>query len=337
MIHYPRLKSSATIGITAPSSGVQEELHHLIDQSIERMEERGFSVVCGETVWTQDKSASAPAAQRARELNQMLKDPSIDLIIPPWGGQLLIEILEYTDMKKIDKKWILGYSDTSVLLLALTLKTGMATAHGVNLVDLRGKKTDDITAKWRDVLSTEEGGTVEQYSSEKYQREWDYENPTEVVYNLNEPTEWKSIACRGESFSGRLLGGCIDVIQHLVGTPFGDVEGFRKNFISDDPIVWYFENCELNTAGVRRAMVQMRLAGWFDNCSGILFGRSSANDPVDNYEIEDVYKALSEELSIPVVYDIDCGHVPPQVTFINGAWADVEVENGKGKVRQTFK
>lgn len=81
----------------------------------------------------------------------------------------------------------------------------------------------------------------------------------------------------------------------------------------------------------------MKLAGWFENCTGIMFGRSPANAPVGNYIIEDVYKELSEELQIPVIYDIDCGHVPPQITFVNGAFAEIEVENGQGTVLQTFK
>jgi muramoyltetrapeptide carboxypeptidase len=53
-----------------------------------------------------------------------------------------------------------------------------------------------------------------------------------------------------------------------------------------------------------------------------LFGRSAANPPVDNYNVEDVYNDLSNELEIPIIYDIDCGYVPPQITFINGAYAE---------------
>jgi len=80
----------------------------------------------------------------------------------------------------------------------------------------------------------------------------------------------------------------------------------------------------------------MKLAGWLNKCSGILFGRSAANTSVGNYTIEDVYQELSEELQIPIIYDIDCGHVPPQITFINGAYAEIESYNGKGTIVQHF-
>lgn len=337
MITYPSLEKGATIGVTAPSSGVPVELHELVKLSCSRMEQKGYRVICGETVWTQNKAKSAPAKKRAEEFNEMMRDDKIDLIIPPWGGQLLIEILENVDFTTMNPKWVMGYSDTSVLLLAITLNTGIATAHGTNLVDLRGEYEDETTAMWQSVLSTKKGGSVRQYSSVKYQKEWQHDNPSPCVYQLTEPTTWKTVSNKKVKIQGRLLGGCIDVIRHLIGTPFGDVENFRKYYINDEPVLWYFENCEMSTTDLRRSLVQMRLAGWFEHCSGILFGRSAANTPIENYTEEDVYKDLSEELGVPIIYDIDCGHVPPQITFINGAFAELEVEKGKGAILQYFK
>lgn len=337
MITYPFLKKGATIGITAPSSGVPAELHDLVKQACSRLEQKGFQTICGETVWTQDKAKSAPAIKRAVELNAMLSNDEIDLILPPWGGELLGEILEHIDFENIKNKWVLGYSDTSGLLLAITLKTGMATAHGTNLVDIRGEYWDETTAMWETVLSTASGRSVLQHSSPLYQKKWQHDNPSPCVFHLTEETSWKTTSSSTVKISGRLLGGCVDIIRHLVGTPYGDVQSFRKQHIPGEPIIWYLENCELSTTDLRRSLVQMKLAGWFDNCSGLLFGRSSANMPVENYTIEDVYQGLAEDLQIPIVYDIDCGHVPPQITFINGAYAEVEVAEGKGTVLQIFK
>lgn len=59
------------------------------------MKREGYEVVCGETIWTQNKAKSAPAQVRAAELNQMMQDDQIGIVIPPWGGELLVEILEY--------------------------------------------------------------------------------------------------------------------------------------------------------------------------------------------------------------------------------------------------
>ncbi|KAB8138109.1 LD-carboxypeptidase [Gracilibacillus oryzae] len=336
MIKYPFLETGATIGVTAPSSGVPGELHKLLHSAMKSMEKKGFNIISGETAWTQDKAKSASAKKRAEEFNEMMINDNIQLIIPPWGGELLIEILEYIDFDNIQNKWVLGYSDISLLLLAITLKTGIATAHGTNLVDLRGEYSDDTTAMWQSVLATKERESILQHSSDRYQKEWQFDKPTPFIFNLTEQTYWKSTVSDKVKLQGRLLGGCIDTIRHLAGTPYGDVHNFEERHIKGDSVIWFLENCELSTTDLRRSLVQMKLSGWFDNCSGILFGRSSANTPVTNYTVEDVYIDLSEELQIPVLYDIDCGHVPPQITFINGAYAEIELDKGRGTVLQTF-
>ncbi|WP_088071889.1 S66 family peptidase [Gottfriedia luciferensis] len=336
MIKYPILRSGATIGVTAPSSGLEDQFHELMNQSISRMKREGFNVECGDVLWTQEKAKSANAFIRANEFNSMMNNETIDLIFPPWGGELAIEILDKLEYENYKEKWIVGYSDTSIILLAITLMTGIATAHGTNLIDLRGDYSDETTAMWQKVLATKSGSSITQNSSALYQEKWEHENPSPYVFHLNKETNWKTVSNKSEKIQGRLLGGCIDIIRHLVGTPFGNVRLFRSKFIGTEPIIWYFENCHLKTTDLRRTFVQMKYAGWFDNCSGILFGRSSANDTVENYTIDDVYNELCEELEIPIIYDIDCGHVPPQITFINGAFAEVEVTDGKGKVVQSF-
>ncbi|MBB3111243.1 muramoyltetrapeptide carboxypeptidase LdcA involved in peptidoglycan recycling [Paenibacillus phyllosphaerae] len=337
MIRYPVVTKGSVIGCTAPSSGVEPSMYKWLREAEARLLERGWQVQFGPTVWQQEKAKSAPARLRADELNVLLRDDRIGLIVPPWGGELLIEILEYLDWEAIPAKWILGFSDLSVLLLAITLRTGIATAHGTNLIDLRGESMDETTAMWLPVLATETGQSIKQSSSERYQRDWENESPSPHVYHLTEETYWRTVGGREARMQGRLLGGCVDVIRHLIGTPYGDVARFRDSHIPGERIIWYLENCELGTTDLRRSLVQMRLAGWFDHCSGILFGRSAVHKPVGGYTEEDVFQELSAELGIPLAYDIDCGHMPPQLTLINGAYAEVEVADGRGSVTQYFK
>ncbi|WP_414046476.1 S66 peptidase family protein [Macrococcus equi] len=335
MITYPKLTDDFSIGVTAPSSGVHPDLHHLI-KAIKNKFEPKHQLIIGNTTYSQHKAKSADANIRAKELNDFLQNSDIDIIIPPWGGELAIEVLEKIDFEKIKNKWILGYSDVSIILLAITLKTGIATAHGPNLVDLRGKFSDDTTAKWLEVLNTQSGKSNIQYSSQMFQSTWNHEKPTDYIYNFDSHTKWKSIDNKNTELEGRMLGGCIDVIHQLVGTPYGDMNSFRKNYINNEPIIWYLENCEISPVELRRCLVKMKYAGWFDNCSGILFGRTSVNYDNNGYTIKDVYHDIANDLNTAVIYDIDCGHQPPQITFINGAYGIVEYNNGKGIVTQKF-
>ncbi|TCI77067.1 LD-carboxypeptidase [Exiguobacterium sp. SH0S1] len=327
MIRYPQL-TGRHVGVTAPSSGVPAARHSLFAR-------HGFTLQFEPSVWTQHKAKSAPAAVRAEEMTRLFHDEDVDLIIPPWGGVLLLELLDKIAWDTLPAKWMLGYSDVSLFLFVYTLKTGIASAHGTNLVDLRGESWDATSSRWLDVLSTKHGETVIQLSSEQFQKEWQHGNPSPCVYHLTEPTVWKSLG--GMEATGRLLGGCIDVLLHTIGTPYGDVAQFQQTHLNDEPILWYFENAEMDVPALKRTLLQMKWAGWFDHTTGILFGRSDAQPPVQGYTAEDVYAELQELLNVPIIYDIDCGHVPPQLTLINGAHASIQVEDGKGTLIQTFK
>lgn len=339
MIRYPKpLRQGDTVGVTALSSGVPEPLHHLIHNAKRQFEKRGYHVTVGKTVWTETKSASATKETRAAELMAMFNSTEIDAIIPPWGGEILIELLHLIDWKEITPKWILGYSDTSTFLFALTVKTGIATAHGPNFVELRSEEWEPVASQFMNVLQTPEGSSIEQHSSEKFQSKWQHDAPNDpYVYKLDSPTEWKVIGTSAIEMEGRLLGGCIDTIRHLVGTPYGDIASFQKNFLNDEPILWYFENCQMNATDFHRSMLQFAYAGWFDNAAGIIFGRSPAGQEVGGFTVLDSMERIKELTGLPIIYDADVGHVPPQITFVNGAHGRVSVENGKGRVITTFR
>ncbi|MCM3745291.1 LD-carboxypeptidase [Sporosarcina luteola] len=339
MIRYPKpLQLGDTIGVTAPSSGVDESLHHLVHNAKRQFEKRGCRVHIGDTVWTQNKSVSAPKEIRAAELMAMFKNPDICAIIPPWGGEILMEILPFINWEDIKPKWVLGYSDMSTFLFALTVQTGIATAHGPNLVEMRSDEWEPVASKFMDVLQASAGSTIEQHSSELFQSKWQHDAPDDpYVYKLDSPTEWKTIGTDNIEMEGRYLGGCIDTIRHLVGTPYGDIHSFQKKFLNNEPILWYFENCEMNATDFHRTMLQFVYAGWFTNAAGIIFGRSRAGQEVGGFTVLDSMERIKELTGLPIVYDADIGHVPPQITFVNGASGRVTVENGKGKVSTSLR
>jgi len=334
MIRYPKaLQQGQTIGITAPSSGVDTELHELVHQSQKQFENRGYIVTIGETVWTQHKAASATKEKRAAELNAMLQNQDIHAIIPPWGGEILAEILPLIEWDRIQPKWVLGYSDTSTFLFALTVKTGIATAHGTNLVDLRSDEWDNTTRKFLEVLSSEEGATINQTSSTYYQSEWAHDKQHDpYVFKLDSKTKWETVSNSPVEMNGRLLGGCIDTIHHLIGTPYGNVKELQKTYFRNEPILWYFENCEMSATDFHRTLLQMHQAGWFEHASGFMFGRTSAGQEVGGFTTLDALERLAEATNLPIIYNVDIGHVPPQLTLVNGAYSEIKSANHNGQI-----
>jgi muramoyltetrapeptide carboxypeptidase len=341
-ITYPeQLKSGDIIAVTAPSSGVEEEFHFMLNKSKNNLEEKGYRVQFGNCLWNEQKCVSAPKEERANELLKLMKNDDVKLIMPPWGGHFLIDILhllDWEELKKSPAKWIHGYSDISTLAFTYTINTGHASSHGTNFVDLSAPTWDETTVKWEDVLQTKQGELITQNSSKMYQSSWDeaFNNPG-TGFRFDQKTEWKSLSGEEETMSGRLLGGCLDVLVRLVGTPYGNVSKFVNDYCKEDGVLWYLESCNMTADDIYRSLWQMKTAGWFEHISGFMFGRPSGYDKMKDFTLEDALKGIFDEFDIPIVYDVDIGHMPPQLTLINGAIARVEYENGKGKIEITMK
>ena len=138
LMRYPApLRPGDVIGVTSPSSGVPDNLRPRLDFCVADLRRCGFEVEVGQCM-DGTGPTSAPAAERAAELTAMLIDPRIRAVVPPWGGELAIDLLPLLDFAAIgdaEPTWLVGYSDTSTLLLPLTLLTGVATLHGPGLMD----------------------------------------------------------------------------------------------------------------------------------------------------------------------------------------------------------
>lgn len=342
-MRYPKpLLAGSAIGVTATSSGVSDAgpLARLA-LVLEQFRARGFTVIEGRCLRGRLKHVSAPAAERAREFEALWADPSVRAIIPPWGGELLIDMLRELDFERLganrDPKWLLGYSDTSTLLFALTLATEIATAHGPALLDLIANQVEGITDACLRHLQSAPGAHFEQASFARHQQTWSsWEQQVDAPFELTEPTRWSSLHGReSERFSGRLIGGCLDTIVHLVGTPYGRLPEFVARH-RDSGVVLYLENCELTPVAVARCLWQMRYADWFQGLRGIVFGRSSGPEPDDDDALtqHEAIASVVADLGIPVIVDADVGHKPPQMLLLNGALATVELDEARARVVQ---
>ena len=343
---YPRpLKVGSRVAVTAPSSGVQPALYARLGLNLAHLRAQGFIIEEGHCLRDERMSASAPADARASELMQFLLRDDIDAVFPPWGGELAIELLDrldWTGLQRARPKWLIGYSDTSTLMLPLTLRLGWATAHGPCLMDLAPGQSDALTQGALSVLATPRGSQVTQRQSDRWQLNWtDFALVPDVTYSLTEPTHWRCLNRpdgQDVRFSGRLIGGCIDTLMHLAGSAFGDVPAFVRR-CSDDGSILYLENAGMSPSELVRAMHRLRWAGWFDGLAGVLVGRSAAPDTAGSTELP-YAAALQRDLGglpFPVLVDVDIGHRPPQLMLVNGALAEVDWSTADGgRVTQTF-
>ncbi|KFK93746.1 MULTISPECIES: S66 peptidase family protein [unclassified Serratia (in: enterobacteria)] len=337
----PKLAPGDLIAVTAPSSGVPLPLHPRLEFAIKNLKSRGFRVSEGDCLRSQHKNKSSCKESRAKELMAFFTAPEIKAVMPPWGGDLAMELLELIDFERLaqtDPKWFVGFSDLSTLHFPLTVISGWATLHGPNLMDLGAKELDATTQTIWDILESDRGVVIKQYSSEAFQREENrWGTATDAGFNLTQPTEWKRLdgGTSAISFQGRLIGGCLDTISRLAGTKFGNLPRFCEQN-KNDGVILYFENAEMGPCELTRALCSLHMHGWFDNLAGVLIGRNAApevDDPGQQNYLDAISSSLAD-LTVPVLYDVDIGHIPPQLSLVNGAMATIVFAERGGSVSQ---
>ncbi len=338
MRYPPPLRPGTTIGICAPSSGVQVPFTDKLDKAEDNLEKMGYRILETPSVRSSHQHVSADGHTRAEEFMDLFTNPKVKAIIPPWGGEFLCDMLPCLDMDAIRSmpgKWIMGYSDISTLLFFLTINGNLASAHGPNFLDFGMDTMDPSVLRALGILGSKKEDSVVQESLEQYQAEWpELEAGVFSGYRLTHPVVWKTLS--GESqlkFSGRLIGGCLDVLCKLAGTPFALVPQWLDRY-RDDGIVWLWESCEMQPPDIYRTLWQLRHAGWFQYCSGMVVGRPAGIAQETDFSFTDALSKALSDLPFPVIYDADLGHLPPQLTYILGARATISFNSGSGRVFQ---
>jgi len=79
----------------------------------------------------------------------------------------------------------------------------------------------------------------------------------------------------------------------------------------------------------------MRLAGFFDAANAVLVGRTRAPDTPTLSQYDAVLDALGG-LGVPLVADVECGHVPPYLSLVNGALGRLRLDGDTGSLTQTL-
>ena len=326
------------IAVTAPSDGNSKEFDYKrLDFAKENLNNKGVEVIETANVRTSNKGRSSDAMERARQFMEVWDNPDVAAVISAKGGDFLMEMLSYMDFDRIknNPKWFQGYSDNTGLAFLITTLCDIASIYCNNFNDFAMRSWHQSVANNWDVLC---GRKVLQTSFDRYQNGFfDGENGDES-YNLTDLTDWKVAGCCDShvKMSGRLIGGCLDVLLNLVGTGYDKVKEFVSKY-SLDGILWYMESFSLSSEALERGLWQLGEAGWFDNVTGFIFGRPAffSSDSDTSYE-EAVMNALAK-YNVSVILDADIGHKPPQFTMINGAVCTIEFDGTNGVLSYEYK
>lgn len=339
-MRYPEfLKKNGTIGFVAPSFGCTiEPYKSTFENALKNFEKMGYKVDLGPNCYeAKGIGISNTPKLCAEELNEWYCSDKNDVLIACGGGELMCEIVPFLDferMKQAKPKWYMGLSDNTNFTFLSNILMDTAAIYGPNAPSFGMEPWHESITDTFDLLC---GKTKQIHGYDMWELEGlkDEEHPL-LPYNLTEPVILKKYPDKDVELEGRLLGGCLDILEMYPGTRYDKVQEFNEKY-KEDGIIWFLESCDLNIMGIRRALWRLREAGWFSHVKGFLIGRPLC------FGTElfgcDQYKAVTdllEEFQVPIIMDLDFGHLSPKMPIISGATANIKVTGNKIKMEYTF-
>lgn len=345
-MRYPRfLKNGGTIGFVAPSFGCAIEPYKTaFSKAGENWQRMGYRMDLGPNCYAGEGIGISSTPQACgSELTEYYIRPENDCLISCGGGELMCEILEYVDFARIresEPKWYMGYSDNTNFTFLLTTLCDTASIYGPCAAAFGMEPWHDSLQDAMDILT---GRKLHVSGYGKWEKESlkTEENPL-APYHVTEPLMLRTYIGTEQvegnlTFSGRLLGGCMDCLVNLTGTAYDKVKEFAKRY-REDGIIWFLESCELNPMSIRRAMWQMENAGWFRYTKGFLIGRPyCCGQELMGLDTYQAVVKIAGKYGVPVIMDADIGHLPPMMPLITGSYARVSVSGNDITVDMELK
>ena len=290
----PFLQPGDVIGICAPARKVSPEE---MKDGIDLLLAKGFQVKVSQHLYGEFNQFSGTDDERAADLQSLIDDSEVKAIVFARGGYGWVRIIDQINFSSLEKhpKWLIGFSDVTVLHSHLNSHISMCTLHAPMMINLMNeKRNEEATDTTIDILT----GKNIRYSEK----------------NLNALN--RNGICEGE-----LVGGNLSLLYALAGTP---------SDLATDGKILFIEDLDEYLYHIDRMMMQLKRAGKLTNLKGLIVGgMSDMRDntiPFGKSAVEIISEAV-EEYNYPVCFDFPSGHIDRNLPLILGA--DVRLEVGQ--------
>lgn len=276
----PNLKRGDTVGITSPAGYITvEELHPAIQQ----IESWGLTVRLGNTIGKRDFSFGGTDTERAQDFQLMLDDPAVKAIMCARGGYGSIRIIDRLDFSKFiaRPKWIIGFSDITVMHCHINSNCKVATLHS--------KMCNSFPENW----SIAEPLQQETIISIK-------DALTGVKMKYNAPPHEKN---RTGITEGTLTGGNLKTIESLAGS---------KSEIKTSGKILFVEDTGEYLYSIDRMFWNLQRTGKLSQLKALIIGgfRIKPDDPGEEFgrTLYDIVWEKVKNYHYPVCFDFPVGH-----------------------------
>ncbi len=280
------LKQGANIAVVSPAGTIEPVQ---LAQTIDRLKAKGYGVRLGKSVYKRNGYLAGSDEERVKDLHWAFESHEIDMILCARGGYGSARILELVnpELLRNNPKILVGYSDITALLLAIYRLTGLVAFHGPMASDL--------------------------FSKGKENQEWFFKVVSQaepLVVDLSE-----SKVLRPGRVRGKLLGGNLSLICHMVGTPF--LPSLRGG-------VLFLEDRGEAPYRIDRMLTQLIQSGLLDGIKAILIGEFCDCGPEE--EITSLFEELADRLDCVLISGFPVGHGKRNLLLPLGLEAELDTE-----------
>lgn len=284
----PFVQPGDLIGIATPASPYNGPK---LQEGIRLLKQWGFRVHLGRQRISPKGYLAGSDQERAGEWMDLFTNQEIKAVLCSRGGYGSMRILEYLDFGRIKDhpKLVMGFSDITVLLLALWKKAGLLTFHGPMITTLPLLKPSSLDK----VRTTLQGH-----------------------YQIKLPLD-KKRAFSPASVEGVLIGGNLTLLAHLIGTPYEPVW---------DRAILFLEDCGEEPYRLDRLFMHLKLRGCLDRISAILLGQFSSSKST-LFSLKTLKECIGE-IKVPIWTGLPIGHGSRNIPLPVGAPASIDAEQG---------
>ena len=294
MIEAPPLFPGARVALTTPGSAVPEKK---LQRAVDFVRALDLEPVLYPSCYFANRHGylAADDAQRSREINEAFADDTIDgvwCIRGGYGAHRLLPLLDF-DVIRAHPKRFLGYSDITALHTAFNQECGLVTYHTI-------------------MPSTEHGADEFTMTGLKKALFGSLAGPLEAPRPMTTLVPGRA--------SGALCGGNLSLLAASLGTPW-EIDTRGK--------LLFLEDIGEKTYRVDSMLTQLRNAGKFRDCAGVILGAWTdcpPEDPEKTLELPEIFAELIAPAGKPAVMDLACGHVLPTLSLPLGARAELDAD-----------
>ena len=290
----PKLKPGDTIAIVAPARKISlEELN----PAIAIFESWGLKVFIHSQLFSTEHQFAGNDAIRTQVFNDCLNNPKVKAIICARGGYGTVRIVDHLQLVNLSTqpKWIIGYSDITVLHSHIHQNTLATTVHATMPINMQAHNAHEASIiSLKQVLMSDD--------------KVEYSMPSHLLNRLGQA-------------EGILVGGNLSVLYSLLGSE-SDVDTAGK--------ILFIEDLDEYLYHVDRMMQAMKRAGKLANLAGLIVGGMS--DMKDNAipfgkTAEQIIAETAAEYNFPVCFNFPAGHQPENMSLIFGAKCTLNVRH----------